>query len=364
MNKLVVLHDSPDYGGHEAMFLRFLPNLIDSGAFDRIVIRFPQGNIQFEQRLDAIASPTLDARPWPFAKKRAEPYLAPFRRHYARAVRGLIAAEKPSSLLLLQGRIENLAVPLLAAPPDTFIVSYVPMAHSMAQIGRASVPGDIARRRLYRRPNRFIVPSAAVATQVRLAGGGEAVVVDNVVSPPPRGDRMALRAALGLPARRKIALFLGRLDIRQKGVDQLAAAIRRDAADMAGWTILFVGDGEGRTMIGDLAMDCSDRIDIGCIGWTDRPHEYLAASDLLLMPSRWEGVPLAMLEAISYGIPILGSDIDVFREYLPASCRVDFGRVALADAMNRAIDPAMAPQPRPCGNGVASSARFLAALRA
>ena len=37
----------------------------------------------------------------------------------------------------------------------------------------------------------------------------------------------------------------------------------------------------------------------------------------VLMPSRFEGVPLIMLEALGAGVPFIGSDIDIFASYLP-----------------------------------------------
>jgi glycosyltransferase involved in cell wall biosynthesis len=367
---LLVLQDSQSFGGHEAMFLRFLPRLIDSGAFRRIAIRFAEGNVRLRDWFVQFGSPMLDAHAWPFVKRRAEPYLAPFRRDYAQAVRELIATERPTSVLLLQGRIENLVVPMLAAPPETFLISYIPMAHRMAELGRAAIPGDMVRRRLYRRPDRFIVPSSAVASQVHMAGGGDRVVVDNIVSPPPRPDRAVVRAALNLPVDRRIALLLGRLDIRQKGLDRLSDAIRRRIGHLGEWTFLIVGDGPGRAMFEALAAQFPAELDLRCIAWTDSPHAYLAAADLLLMPSRWEGVPLVMLEALAYGVPVLGSDIDVFREYLPERCRIDFTARPLEDAMNDAIAPevattfARAARDRTGQNGLATSAdRFIAALQ-
>jgi glycosyltransferase involved in cell wall biosynthesis len=228
----------------------------------------------------------------------------------------------------------------------------------------------MVRRRLYRRPDRFIVPSSAVASQVHMAGGGDTVVVDNIVSPPPRPDRAVVRAALNLPVDRRIALLLGRLDIRQKGLDRLSDAIRRRIGHLGEWTFLIVGDGPGRAMFEALAAQFPAELDLRCIAWTDSPHAYLAAADLLLMPSRWEGVPLVMLEALAYGVPVLGSDIDVFREYLPERCRIDFTARPLEDAMNDAIAPevattfARAARNRTGQNGLATSAdRFIAALQ-
>jgi len=336
---LLVLQDSLDFGGHEAMFLRFLPALIESGSYRRIAMRFPAGNARLEERLRPFGSDRFEAKGWDFAKRRAEPYLAGFRRDYARAFRRLLAAERPAAVLLLQGRIENCAVPMLAAPADSILISYVPMAHRLAEMGRAGVPGDIVRRRLYGRPNRFIVPGHAVARQIARAGGHAPVsVVENVVDLPLSIAREAARAALGVRQDARMALFLGRLDVRQKGIDTLLATLRRDAERLAGWTFVFIGAGEGAAACEAVRDDLQGRVEIRCVPWTERPQDALAAADLLLMPSRWEGVPLVMLEAMGHGLPILASDIDVFRDYLPDANRIDFATADLADAMTRAIE--------------------------
>lgn len=368
---LLILQDSPDFGGHEAMFLRFLPTLVEHGGYDRIVVRHPLSNTKLAERLRPYASDGFDVTPWHFAKQRAEPYLAGFRRTYARAVRRLFAEVQPTTTLLLQGRIENCAVPLLAAPRGSFLVSYVPMAHGMADLGRRAVPGDWVRRRLYRRPDRFIVPGPAVIGQVRAAGGRAPVIVaDNVVAPPPRPAREQARETLGLDQTARVALFLGRLDVRQKGLDTLADSIRRNAARLGGWTFLFVGSGEGEADLEALSRDLAGQVDIRRSSWTDSPHATLAAADLLLMPSRWEGVPLVMLEAMTYGIPILASNIDVFQDYLPQANRVDFATVDLADAMARATSPSVTDRYRESVDErlattdlLRSSRRFVEALR-
>ncbi|MBB5685754.1 glycosyltransferase family 4 protein [Sphingobium boeckii] len=325
--KLLILQDSLQFGGHEIMFLNLLPGALPSEAFDEIVVRMPEGNAIFQQRLRDLGSPRLRIAPWRYAKRPAEPYLAGFRRDYGAAVRETILHERPQTVLLLQGRIENLAVPMLSMPKDQFTVSYIPMAHSMRDMDRNSL-GDSVRRRLYRRPDRFIVPSHAVAGQLtRVGARAPATVIENIVKPPVRSTSPDIRSAFGLPHDRRIALFLGRFDPQQKGLDLLIAAMQRSAAALDAWTFLFVGDGPGLAAIEALK---GGALDIRIIPWTDRPHDFLLGSDVMLMPSRYEGVPLVMLEAMLCGLPILASEIDVFREYLPAERCVNFGTVNLA----------------------------------
>ena len=336
--RLLILHDSRQFGGHEVMLLNMLPGVIEAGHFSEIVACYPEGNRRLADGLAALPQP-VRLRPWRFAKRRAEPYLGYLRRDYARAARQIVTAEQPQAILLVQGRIENLVVPMVVIPRDRFVVSYVPMAHRLADMGRNGWLGDAARRRLYRRPDRFIVPSESVARQIAVAGGrSEVVVADNFVTVPPRVTQETARDLLGLPEGRRIALFLGRLDTAQKGLDTLATALTRHSRSLRDWLFLFVGDGEGRAMIEALAgPGC--RLDVRTVPWTDKAHLYMAAADLLLMPSRWEGVPLVMLEAMASGLPILASEIDVFQEYLPAECRYDFTAPELPARMEKLAGP-------------------------
>ena len=339
MRRLLILHDSPDFGGHERMLLALLPGMLERGDFDDIVFMVPEQNQRLADRL-AAELPAIRVMRWPFVKRRGEPYLGQFRWRYRRAVRAIVAREQPNTVLLVQGRIENLVVPMLALDARINVVSYVPMAHRLTQMGRAGFPGDLVRRRLYRRPDRFIVPARSVVKQVRLAGGSAPVTVaTNSVEMPPMVPQDEARAALGLAGGKRIALFLGRLEMAQKGLDVLLGALERSAAGaLSGWTFVFVGDGPDRAWL-ETAL-AKTRVDARLVAWTDDPQAYLAAADVLLMPSRFEGLPLVMLEAMQGGLPILASDIDVAREYLPAGSRIDFASADLAAVLDKVTDPA------------------------
>ncbi|TZG25841.1 glycosyltransferase family 4 protein [Sphingomonas montanisoli] len=365
--RLLILHDSPAFGGHELMFLKLLPALLAAPDFNDVLLCFPEGNRRFAEALAPFAGGKLRLAPWGWAKRPAAPYLGGFRRGFVRAIQHIVAIERPDAVLLLQGRIENCVVPTLALPRDLHLVGYIPMAHLLRDMGRNGL-GDIARRRLYRRPDRFVVPSHAVATQIAQAGGRHpAIVVENWVTPPPAPTRADVRARLDLPADRPVALFLGRLEARQKGLDLLAEAMRRQSGGLRKWTFVFVGDGPDRALIDSLAA--TPGLDIRAPGWSDAGTDYLAAADVLLMPSRWEGVPLVMLEAMDYGVPLLTSDIDVFREYLPDICRMDFAKDDLAAALDHLLAPEartafhQSVRNRPKADAETGGAALLEALR-
>jgi len=72
-----------------------------------------------------------------------------------------------------------------------------------------------------------------------------------------------------------------------------------------------------------LVPEVRDRF--GLIGWKNDLREVYAATDVLLIPSKVEGVPLVMLEALSYRIPVVGTDRDGMRSWLPVEWRFRWG---------------------------------------
>lgn len=79
---------------------------------------------------------------------------------------------------------------------------------------------------------------------------------------------------------------------------------------------LIVGDGPERHNLERLANGVTGEVRFIFTGWQEDVSHYLNASDLFVLPSRHEGCSNALLEALSVGLPCLGSDIDENREVL------------------------------------------------
>lgn len=98
-------------------------------------------------------------------------------------------------------------------------------------------------------------------------------------------------------------LFVGRL-VHQKGLDLLLDAL---AAGPAGISVDIVGDGPEREALIKQAqgLGISDRVRFQ--GWLDRKAlpEYLQTADAFVFPSREEGMPNAVLEAMASGLPVI-----------------------------------------------------------
>jgi glycosyltransferase involved in cell wall biosynthesis len=149
---------------------------------------------------------------------------------------------------------------------------------------------------------------------------GRFAVVPNGVDPEvyTPGARTEARARLGLPDDgRPLALVLGRL-CPQKGQDQLLDVWPAVLGQVPEARLALVGDGPDREKL--AAMVQADPALAGSVllaGATEDPLSWYRAADLLVVPSRWEGMALAPLEAMSCGCPVVAFEVAGIRECLP-----------------------------------------------
>jgi glycosyltransferase involved in cell wall biosynthesis len=147
------------------------------------------------------------------------------------------------------------------------------------------------------------------AAQVRAyAGDVVTAVVPNGVAPRPAGiGGTSFRHSVGVPADARLAVFVGRLDVRHKGLDRLAAA----ATAAPTWRFLLVGPDHrgGQRRLQRMAADLGPSARMYLVGQLEPAAvtDAYAAADLFVLPSRWEGLPMSLLEALAQGIPSLVS---------------------------------------------------------
>jgi len=109
-------------------------------------------------------------------------------------------------------------------------------------------------------------------------------------------------------------LFLGKLGTR-KGVPELLAALSRLRDLSSDWSITMAGNGEidqARSLASELGI--VERITF--TGWLDSPavHDLLELSDILILPSHEEGLPMAIVEAFAYGVAVIASSVGAIPE--------------------------------------------------
>lgn len=102
--------------------------------------------------------------------------------------------------------------------------------------------------------------------------------------------------------------MVGRL-WQQKNPDCFVRAAIRLLQDGRNVQFYLVGDGERAAELEACIREAGHADRIRILGWRDDVHELLAGLDVFVLPSRWEGLPLAILEAMSAGLPTVVSDI-------------------------------------------------------
>ncbi|MDI6809240.1 MAG: glycosyltransferase family 4 protein [Candidatus Eisenbacteria bacterium] len=122
--------------------------------------------------------------------------------------------------------------------------------------------------------------------------------------PAEEDEKKDARRSLGIKDGMKVVLFAGRLT-RQKGVDVLLRAWPGVSSEKKDVVLMIAGDGEERNNLEALAreLQVSARF-LGVVGDMRRCYW---ASDLFVFPSRYEGLPNAVLEAMACGLPIVAT---------------------------------------------------------
>ena len=165
-------------------------------------------------------------------------------------------------------------------------------------------------RALARRCDRVVGNSQAVVDFYRAAGIPEdklALIYSGVpLSEPPEVDRARVRAAFGFAADAPLILYAGRL-VHQKGVDVLIAALDLLQHVRPSVRTLIVGAGPLQSELEETAH--AFRLDerVKFLGHRDDVPRLLAAADMLVLPSRYEGLPNVVLEAMTYRKPVVAT---------------------------------------------------------
>ncbi len=163
------------------------------------------------------------------------------------------------------------------------------------------------------------------------------------------GDRHEARKALGIPPDAQVVVCHGRIEIERKGLDVLLDAWQQLYDECPGWDLrlLLVGTGSDASKLRQRIA----QMKLQGVMWIDEflsdraiLQQYLCAADVYTLPSRHEGFPVAPLEAMACGLPVVAADAqgvpDIF-EQREASGGIVVPRgdaKALAVALKRVLD--------------------------
>jgi glycosyltransferase involved in cell wall biosynthesis len=199
-----------------------------------------------------------------------------------------------------------------------------------------------AARLLQLAGSKVVACAPAVGRALRAAGfppGRLEVIINGVaVEPPSEADLAAARRRFAVGSR-ALVVGIGRL-VPQKAWPTLIEAARQ----LQDVDVLVVGDGPLRAELTAAAATAGNRVRF--VGPAERPAALIALAHCVVSTAAWEGLPLALLEALALGAPVVATAVDGVADVVPQDAAVLVAPgdpTAVAAAVNQVLaDPALA----------------------
>ncbi len=167
--------------------------------------------------------------------------------------------------------------------------------------------------------DRYVCVSQSVADfsvkEGRLPPDKMAVIPNGIdVTAYPSAHPADLRP-LGIAQDRKVVTYVGRLEA-QKGLHWLLDSAPEWLGRTKDCDLLLVGKGPERAKLEWMVESSGLTSRVRFAGWRADVPQILAASSLLVLPSRWEGMPNVVLQAMASRLPVVATDVEGVRELL------------------------------------------------
>lgn len=323
--RVLFYDDAPDFGGHELQTLAAVRHMVAQPDTEVGFIYF-RGNARLAKPIAELAAqfPRFRAMPQDYASRNFQFLRTLVSFSAIRQMAAAMAAYKPDIVLLAQGAIAFGSAGLLAARKARLpTISYIPMTHPERFFSASRLKAALrepVNRFYYRLPNEYITVSPRMAGYLRDKGLTQPVTVVPAAMDPSglrQVDKAAARLALQLAPGDGVAALIGRVQFWQKRQDLAVRALALVRQQIPNFKLLVVGDGPDLQAL--KALVHAQGLDQAVVfaGWSDNLAVVYAAMDMLVIPSRYEGVPLVMLEAMFSWRPVVASAVDGMADILP-----------------------------------------------
>ncbi len=282
-------------------------NEMGTGGAERVVAELARGGDRHScvlssggVRADELAAEGIEVRPMRLVRRSPFAILGAVR-DVRRAVRGF-GPDVVVAHNVLVGIVAWVALHLSRRRP--------PLVTVFHGVSADDYPG--AARTLSWTSDAVVAVSEAIARRLTAAGlrGTRLSVIRNAVPVSTAPDRSAARRSADVPADAFVVLCAARM-VEQKRHDVLLRAWDQMPSDAL---LLLAGDGPLRSGLEDSAAHLGDRVRF--LGARDDMDALLAAADVTVLTSDWEGLPMVVLESMAAGTPMVATDVDGVREAL------------------------------------------------
>ena len=146
-------------------------------------------------------------------------------------------------------------------------------------------------------------------------------------------------AAVGSAGDRQGFVTVARL-VPQKGIDVLIRALAQTSGAAQDWTLTLVGDGPEREALERQVLQAGLEEKVHFLGFRSDPQTSLLQAGVFVLPSRYEGMPNALLEAMAVGLAVVVTDaspgpLEVVEAGVTGLVVPSDEPAALADALDR-----------------------------
>ncbi|MEM8669555.1 MAG: glycosyltransferase family 4 protein [Planctomycetota bacterium] len=214
-------------------------------------------------------------------------------------LRSALAELQPQVILSFCDRTNILT--LMAAKP--LAIPVVVSERSDPQQQKLGLFWERLRVQTYRRAAAVVALTSTSAQHLSRRLKRDVDVIPSAVDHPPfRSDRQ-------VAASNRRIVAIGRLEF-EKGFDRLIEAFHPLAQAYPDWSLRILGEGLRRYQLESQIADggLSDRISMP--GWVRPIWDELGAATVFVLPSRYEGFPSALLEAMAMGVPSVAVDCE------------------------------------------------------
>jgi len=323
--RVLFYNDAVAFGGHELMTMAGVRHLVAQADVEVGFIFF-RGNARLSRQIGDLAAryTGFKALPQDYASQPRQVLRTRLSGRAIRAMAGVMTAFAPDVVVVAQGGIASGSAGLLAAKAAALpTISYIPMTHPESLFSASRIKAALRERlnRLYfRSPDTFVTTGQRMADYLRHRGLQQPVSLVPVAIDTGAyrcADRDTARQQLGLASADTVMAVVARVEFWQKRQDLAVQALALARRQVGSLKLLVVGDGPDLTNLKACAQAQGVQDAVVFAPWADDLSAVYAAIDVLLIPSRFEGVPLVMLEAMHLRCPVIASAVDGMADTLP-----------------------------------------------
>jgi glycosyltransferase involved in cell wall biosynthesis len=319
--QVLVYLDSIVFGGHEVTLVDAVRGLALEPRIS-LTLLVPHNNKRLLMRLQPLTCNVRIER-HSFRTAPGDVFRVLFNTGKVRQLKKKMLQYQPNLVIVSQGAIALSACGLGAAhSADIPLMSFLPMAHPATLVRGKESPSvrmqDWLYRHLYGLPDYYITLCESTRKQLHEL---HKVVQSRVfvhyfgmdINSQPRPKLPRQHTA----DKKKHIALIGRIEFHQKRHNFLIRQLAAFRNELPPLHVHIIGDGPDLHELQLLVKQLQVAEMVSFEGWAENMDYWYKILDAILLPSRFEGFPVVMLESMYWGIPVIASKLDSMADILP-----------------------------------------------